>query len=377
VKSSLSMSFCLSSALTCLMAFSPAMAQEAVAPAPQPASDQNQPQSQSETASGLPHDRAWRFNTYMENDSAWLKPNADSDRWYTNGLKIEFTHQPGFAQDEEFQNYLPFAKQFGPANVALGYHAGQLMFTPRHIKVRTPQYDDRPFAGYLFGGAFLQRANKNTIDHFQVDLGIIGPSSLAGDAQDLIHRNIAGDDPRGWRHQIRDEPAFQTYLRKKWKFDAGSIQFGEEDSGRKLQFQIIPEAGIALGTVYRHVEAGATLRAGFILPDDFGPGYIANPVAATGGPTPKGWSGYAFINVAGKGVEHNVFFGDSDFRSNEVEVAHRPFIAQASAGISVNYRWEKTSLQFTYSQTYMTREFKDQNGTPAFGALLVSLTHEF
>jgi lipid A 3-O-deacylase len=321
-------------------------------------------------------DKGWRFNTYLENDSTWLKPNAASDRWYTNGIKLEITHQPQWAQDH--QDLLPFAKQFGPANVALGYHAGQMMFTPRHIDIRKRLENDRPFAGYLFGGAFIQRANDTTLDHFQVDLGIIGPSSLAQDTQHFIHRNIAGDNPVGWGNQMRDEPAIQAYLRKKWRFDIGSIPFGQEENSHKLNFQIIPEAGIAVGTVYRHVEAGATLRAGFVLPDDFGPGYISNPASATGSGTPRGWSGYVFVGVAGKGVEHNVFFGDSDLRRyNRVEVDHRPFIGQANAGITVNYHWEKCLLQFTYSQTYLTREFERQNGTPAFGALRVTWSWVF
>lgn len=318
-------------------------------------------------------DKAWRFNLYQENDSVWLKPNNATDRWYTNGTLISITHQPKFAQ--ELLPDLPFAQSFEnsgkiPANAAMGYHFGQLMFTPRHIEVKTPIDDDQPYAGYLYGGAFLQRANDVTLDHFQVDIGMVGPSSQAGAVQRLVHSNFpGGKNPRGWDNQLHDEPTIQTYLRKKWRLDIGKIAFSKDETANPLIFQIIPEAGIALGTVYRHFEAGATLRTGFVLPDDFGPGYIANLGSATGNATPRGWSGYGFVGIGGKIVEHNMFLDGSDFQHNTVEVSHEPFVGQANAGITLTWQGKQNSFSVTYSQVYMTEEFTTQSGSPAFGAL--------
>lgn len=326
-------------------------------------------------------DKAWRFNVYLENDSNWLKPNAETDRWYTNGTLISISHQPQFAQD--LLPNLPFAKSFadeahGPVNAAMGYHVGQLMFTPRHIEVKAAQPDDQPFAGYLYAGVFLQRANDVTLDHFQVDIGMVGPSSQAGAIQRAVHRNFPGGlNPRGWDNQIRDEPTLQTFLRKKWRLNVGSIAFSKDENANPLKFQIIPETGIALGTVYRHVEAGATLRMGFVLPDDFGPGYIGNMGSATGNANPQGLSGYGFVGLAGKVVEHNMFLDGSDFHHNTVEVKHQPFTGQASIGATLTYRNDNDTFSITYSQVYMTREFKGQSGSPAMGALRLTWSKAF
>lgn len=340
------------------------------APAPATSVDTSAP------ATTTDRDKAWRFNLYLENDSIWLKPNAETDRWYTNGTLISITHQPEFAQD--LLPNLPFAESFaqedqGQVNAAMGYHAGQLMFTPRHIYRTAPQIGDRPFAGYLYAGAFIQRANDVTLDHFQVDIGMVGPSALAGDTQRFVHRNFPGGyNPRGWDNQLHDEPTIQTYLRKKWRLPIGEIAFSKAEDAHPLKFEIIPETGVAVGTVYRHVEAGATLRAGFVMPDDFGPGYIANLASATGSQTPTGWSGYAFVGLGGKVVEHNMFLDGSDFHHNTVEVKHQPFTGQASAGVTLSYQGEQNTFSVTYSQVYLTEEFKGQSGTPAYGALRLS-----
>lgn len=325
-------------------------------------------------------DKAWRFDVYLENDSSWLKPNHVTDRWYTNGIMVSLTHQPDFAQD--LLPSLPFAESFakkdqGQVIAAMGYHGAQLIFTPQDIVTTAPQPNDRPFAGYLYGGIFLQRANDVTLDHFQVDIGMVGPSSLASDTQRFIHRNFSGDNPRGWDNQLQDEPTIQTYLRKKWRLGLGEISFSEDPDANPLSFQIIPEAGIAVGTVYRHVEAGFTLRAGFVIPDDFGPGYIANLASATGHVAPQGWNGYAFVGAAGKIVEHNMFLDGSDFHHNTVEVKHQPFTGQASAGISLNYVGKASVFNFTYSQIYVTRQFLGQHGTPSYGAVHVSWSFAF
>lgn len=360
-----------------------AEAEARAVPAPTPSDTQPVTLGQSGIPLQSQRDEAWRFNVYLENDSQWLKPNADTDRWYTNGIKLEATHQPQWAQ--KILPDLPFAAAFDKSAkhedaktfAAVGYHVGQLMFTPRNIDMKAPQPGDRPFAGYLFGGMFLQRANDITLDHFQVDLGIVGPSSFAEDTQKFIHRNIAGDNPRGWDNQMRDEPAIQAYLRKKWRLSAGDITFGDDADSPTLHFQLLPELGAALGTVYRHAEAGVTLRAGFKLPDDFGPGYISNPASATGNPTPKGFSGYGFVGVMGKAVEHDLFLDGSDFRSNRVDVNHKPLVGQASAGFQLNYRKDNFNISATYSQIYNTRDFRDQPGTPSWGNLRIACSVTF
>jgi len=309
---------------------------------------------------------------YWENDVRFLKPNHDTDRYYTNGSAISVAYQPDWA--DRLASYVPFAKLTGVGDepdTAAGLTFGQLIFTPENISNPNLILGDRPYAGYLYGGVFWQRANDTTIDHFQLDLGIIGPSSLAEDAQKWVHDNISGIDPRGWDNQLADEPTVQFHFRKKWRIDLPRIR----PFDIPLDSQLIPHLGTSLGTVYLNVQGGATARIGFNLPDDFGPRRLDDVGAFTGG-LREGFGVYVFFRGTGRVVGHDTLIEGNVFESSHGREAEA-LVGQMQFGAAVQYRRGRWSFEGTYSQTFTTREFDRQDGTHAYGAAVLSLTYRF
>ena len=303
---------------------------------------------------------------YFENDGTFVKRNHPTDRHYTNGVKITFSHQPRWAQD--LAKLLPLAPTTNennqPLRTAAGYAFGQNIYTPDNIDVPTLIPNDRPYAGWLYGGVYLQRATAREFDHFEINLGLIGPSSQAEQVQKEIHDIFNAIEPRGWDHQLGDEVAFNFIYRRKWKI---SLLTSE---GTDV-VQLIPQTGLTLGTVSRHIDAGALVRIGVNLPDDFGPGRIGEPAAATG--ISHGQSGgYIFVRIGGKAVEHDVFLEGSNYRSSHsVDPEH--FVGETQVGLVIY--WNRFELG--YSQTFLTRQFEMQRDKDSFGALTLTWTGHF
>lgn len=320
---------------------------------------------------------------YWENDGAFHDPTDGYDRHYTSGFALTVEHQPDWAQN--LATTLP-----GPnvdttkARAAAGYVLGQLIFTPDNLGATAPITTDQPYAGYLYGGAFWQRQAPSTInpnvsvlDHLELNIGVIGPSSLAADIQEWVHDNFQGDAINGWDNQRDDEATVQFYLRRKWRFDTGSADLpllGAVDT------QLIPQAGLALGTVYRYAEAAAIYRVGFNLPDDFGPGRINDLQSATATQAQDpGWSWYAWLRVGGRATQYNTFLDGSEFQDPSQAVDRNPFVAEAQTGLSVGYQHGKHNLQATWGVTWLTDEIDapGNRGTESYGTWILSYTYRF
>ena len=330
-----------------------------------------------DAAPAAPAARPWALTVISENDSPYYKWNS-SDRYYTNGLAVSFAHQPRWAED--LAPYVPFAEQFGPARTAAGYVAGQLIFTPDDITAEVPDPADRPYAGYLFGGVYWQRQSTGdavpTLDHIQLDLGVVGPSSFAEGAQRNIHNVFGGDEPNGWDAQLRDEPTAQLTVRKKWRLD---VLTPEPDADGLASFgvQIIPDAGVTVGNVWRYAELGATARLGVNLPDDFGPARINNLASFTGAQKGDGrWSAYIFGRATGRAVEHDLTLEGNSYKDS-ASVDAEPLVGELQAGFEVAYQWQHSAFTLGYSQTFLTEQFEGQDGWHSFGAYVLRFVTRF
>lgn len=312
------------------------------------------------------------FTAYWENDGGALKRNNLTDRYYTNGIAVSLSHQAKWAAD--IAPFVPFHENFEgdpSTRYGAGYTVGQLMFTPENPFLRRRINNDRPYAGYLYAGVYWQRSNDFTQDHIQLDLGLVGPSTGADDNQDWIHKMVGDEQFNGWDNQLQDEVTFQFYIRKKWRFDLGGIDVDEMEDA--VRFQVIPQVGVALGTVYRHIDGGATLRIGYNLPNDFGPGRLADLGTAASTPN-KGFAIYGYLRGTVRAVEHNLFLEGLTFHEGSHSVDEEPVVGELQAGLAASYRWDKISIEGTYSQTFQTREFELQDGSHGFGALTLGLT---
>ena len=312
-------------------------------------------------------------HAYWENDSPYFKFQHGIDRWYTNGVGISVMWHPRFAAD--FAPWLPFAEQFGdPDRVAFGVTVGQLMFTPDDILDPAFIPDDHPYAGYLYGAAIVQRIRGNTYDHFQIEFGQTGVNSLAEDAQKWVHDLMGDDEPQGWSHQIPDEFQFQLYVRKRWRVDLIE-QWWPGHAGGAFGFEALPEVAGALGTMYRNLEGGLILRAGWHLPDDFGPSRLQS-ITPPPGEQRAGWSVYGFGRASGKLVEGNLPVEGAYSRGGPGLDAER-LVGEFQLGVNLAYTDRDWAVQLGYSQTFQSPEFEGQPVWQGIGAWTLSVQHWF
>ncbi len=309
--------------------------------------------------------------TFMwDNDGGLIRPGG-TDRHYTNGLLATLAHQPALADQ--------IVKGLGLNHTAtaVGYHVGQLMFTPKDITRLVPDPSERSYAGYLFGGFYFQREQGNQLDHLQFDVGLVGPRSGAEDLQTGVHRVANGKDPEGWDGQLEDDFTYQFTYRKKWRILLDS------EEGNWMDTQLIPQIGFSVGNVYRQAEAAATLRIGTNLPDDFGPGRVNDIAAATGmrrtlearqnGARKWGW--YAYGKAGVRYVEHNLFLDGPDRNTGpDTTVESEPVVGEFSAGIHAYRRFSNNwGLELGFAQTLLTDEFRGQDTLDGYGSLLVAV----
>ena len=337
------------------------------------------------------------FKIYWENDGVFHDPFDSYDRHYTNGFSIVFDHQPDWAKNA--LEWMPFSSSFKDRHgdfdskniktegvkTGAGYVLGQLMHTPANLGATAPIPTDQPYGGYLYAGVFWQRQGQYerrkdiaVLDHFEFNLGIVGDDSLAEDIQTWVHDNIAGDDLRGWDNQLANEITGQFYFRRKWRKDLGKL---ESALLGDLEMQAIPQAGLALGTVYRHGEAAVTFRIGQKLPDDFGPGRINDLQSTSGDPHQCcGWSWYVYGRLGGRAVQHDMFLDGSDFETSIVSVDSEPLVGEVQAGYAVSYRPNANHrFDLTWGLTFLTDTFDapGASGTDSYGTFVLSWTKSY
>ncbi|AMN47102.1 hypothetical protein ACG33_08330 [Steroidobacter denitrificans] len=339
----------------------------------------------------------WRGGTLrLENDLF-----TGTDRNYTNGvaltvvsrdlqgaLRPECLPQPigWYARfigwvDPEF--WRDSGAQSASQNVVVRF--GQSMYTPED-KARSDLIPgDRPYAGLLYLGLAWNRrvhpqaANYEMLDVRELTLGVIGPWSLAERSQNLVHRVRDIERFRGWDNQLRNEPAFQMAMERKYKpYTEGAVRPGWGGD-------VIGSYALRVGNIETAASTGVEFRAGWNIPNDFGsypirPGAENRPpsgVAALRTTTPQSVQApkpgaHVFLNLEAKAVAWDFSLDGNMFRHSH-HVSRRPWVAQAAIGISSQWLVAGRGLRLAVMRVWRTREFDQQTGHHAFGSIALSL----
>jgi len=132
------------------------------------------------------------FGIQTDNDSYLAN---GSDRYYTNGTFFYFNRALKLNRDSTHL-----------ANKVLGFELGQKMYNSQAGQIPTADYDDRPFAGYLYAGVTLNLLYKDESSiKLSGQLGAVGPASLADVTQEWIHNTFGLYKIDGWQFQIKND----------------------------------------------------------------------------------------------------------------------------------------------------------------------------
>lgn len=298
------------------------------------------------------------FGIQVENDLF----GSDNDRHYTHGLRLSWFTAEGKVPEwtRTGASYVPFFSKEG--ELRIGYEFAQTFFTPDDITVEDVQPDQRPYAGWVYGGVSLIADTGTQVDALSLQVGVIGPSSLAEQEQTFWHRLIGSPRPRGWEHQLKNEPGVVLGYERQWR---SAVGFPLDN----FSVDVTPSVGGAVGNVYTYGAVGAMLRFGHDLPADYGPPRIRPSLQGSDYFIPIdhfGW--YLFAGVEGRGIARNIFLDGNTF-ANSYSVDKKPFVGDFQFGAAVIYG----RYRLSYTQVFRTAEYYGQGATDSFGSINLSV----
>lgn len=317
------------------------------------------------------------FAGIWENDLLYNPaPGEHQDRHYTQGLKLIFLDRgaptPAWAnwlRLDALADRLPtVGLDVRAANFGLTF--GQNIYTPEDGRTVNLITNDRPYAGWLYLGAAVQRRGLTagripTLESYELDVGLTGPAALGGWAQNTIHlwRHLPAFD--GWGNQLRTEPVFDFKYGRAWKLSLN------EESARF--FDLIPNLGANLGTVQVSGNIGLTVRLGWNLPDDFGVQLIDSPIVLSNGPRRGPVGAFLFTGTQGRAIGRDMFL-DGNLYQASAHVTKYPFVGDFMYGAAFT-----CGKHFEASWTFVIRsyQFVGQNGNDAFGSLTGKFKWDF
>lgn len=265
------------------------------------------------------------------------------DRYYTNGLFLNFRHAKNLEKSESKWGKLIYDCSIG-----------QEMYNPYTGYVPNPHDQDRPFAAYLFAqGGFSLFSKKETILTTSLQLGVVGPGALGEEAQELLHHTFGFYEIQGWDYQIANTIAANIQL--------GYNALLHRSTNNEFDFSL--QTGLKIGTIYNQADAGVLFRFGSV-----------NPLFNS--------SSERSIIGAGKKIVKNEFFAyakpkltlnaydatlqGSLFRNNS-SITFEPKLLVFSQQVGVNYSTPK--FTFDFSLTFRSREVKSSALPQQYGTI--------
>jgi len=301
--------------------------------------------------SGSFADNGWEgqiLSLTWENDAI-----VNRDKHYTQGAKIAY-----LSSDDSLPNWVDHLSRHIPAlglntqAQKFGLAVGQEIYTPGNLQAANLITNDRPYAGWLYASVALQRRGLSpaalpVTETFRLDLGVIGPESLAEAAQKQWH----GVAPKGWGNQLKTEPGLALRYQRDYLFSA------KWENG--WGYDIIPGFGGSAGNVATSLNLDSVIRAGYGIPNEF-----EVPLH----PTPTKFGAYLFTGVEGRYVARDLFLDGNTFRAGP-HVDKKPWVGDWRAGVTMVVK----NVELTAAVTYRSKEFNGQTSGDSFGTAMLTI----
>lgn len=289
------------------------------------------------------------FSIDLGND---LWTGMRSDRYFTNMIGIHL-------QTKELPEFL---KTFLPDIEADHFitKISQDMYTPEDIEAENPDPNDRPYAGHLYVEIRKINISNHYHDYTTLQVGIIGPASMADKAQTLVHEWTGSRPANGWKAQLKNELGLNMQKLIGYKTDLyrnGLIRISNITYGQA-----------AFGNVKISAGVGTLLTAGYNPPQNDSM-YDVNTVQS-----PSSWSVYVESNIRGNYVVRDMFIdGNTPWFGDKTQLEREEYVTTMDNSFVVRFR----QFFLRYTQTMTSKQFKGQNGDHNFGKVFLEWRSEF
>ena len=321
------------------------------------------------------------FTIQIDNDV--FNRFGSSDRDYTNGVRLGWLSPALPELPDGLRTLLTVPTFFGegPATSVtrrVGISLGQNLYTPADTTTSAPIYNDRPYAAWLYASFALQSIYKRAkpgkpgneepvrLDTLQLDFGLVGPAAGGEFVQNNFHRLIGIAPANGWANQLYNEPTFGLTFDRRWRIGRRVLL-----DDPKLEYDIVPQLGATVGNAATFASTGAVLRIGKDLRNDFGPTRARPALPGSEGFVGDGFGWYFFAGLSGEAWARNMFLDGNTAGHDIVSVTHRPFVAEASAGLTFLFR----GVRVSYTQVLRTPEFFQRDRWDQFGSVNVTFRY--
>ncbi|MBU8850095.1 MAG: lipid A deacylase LpxR family protein [Desulfobacterales bacterium] len=311
------------------------------------------------------------LQVFFENDLF-----GKTDKYYTNAVQLTWLSNDlkQYKDDVRLPDWtfpviraIPFSQTPGSIH-NVGILLGQHIYTPSDIQATSLQSNDRPYAGFLYGGLALHSKTDLILDTLEIVVGIVGPYAYAEFAQNTVHEMRDIPTAKGWDNQLHNEPAVRFSWQRKWRIY-------RDQAFNTFDYDLIGHSGITLGNVRIAGTIGGEIRFGYHLPSDFGSDTIR---AGAGVSTPAlnrpatGRRPFGIHLFAGSQLEvvvHDIFLDGNTFK-NSPSVKKEKLVGDLSAGLALNF----DRYKFTYRHVYRTKQFAGQKQDQIIGSLTMTVS---
>ncbi len=287
------------------------------------------------------------------------------DKGYTNGLRISYLTEAAerdtgcsLCLSRRTRDRFSILPGIGDpqSQHALAFSLRQLMITPERIEARSPQYNDLPYAGYLSGSVSLWRWDRTSITGYGISAGIVGPDSLAEEAQRWVHGITGSTNPKGWHNQLGTDVVGGVQVQH------GKRAFRSGDTD-EFQQDVNWLARARASSFVSNAQLGIGWRFGRNLPHNFVADYasLSSSIGMPGlldvpGP---GWS--VFAGMMGEWIPYSYL----DERSGRYHYDQKPLVGHAGIGAS----WHTRSIHFSVSLRTTTSQDATNKAPLSFGTV--------
>lgn len=270
----------------------------------------------------------------LEND---LFTPDTTDHYYTNGMRLAFISSTFDRFNDE--NSVGWIRSlFGDMNLirADGYKRvvahgiGQIVITPDDISKTEDQPDDLPYAGLLYGFYSMNGQREGRAETLSFMFGVVGPLSLAEESQKFLHKITGSKEPKGWRHQLKNE------LKLNLSYDRRYL-LASYAPGKDWDLDLVGTGAVYLGNVM----TGGNISMAIVLgrQHSFNPLSIRPDILGRDSIAVNGSSNRGPFFLAGIGTDYwlHTFYLDGNYHGDSPSIDKKPLVYNRFFGFGYNW----------------------------------------